>query len=144
MKNEKDEPKEYFERNIPLVLALSALGLFLDWLAIYLLKNVNPWGTLVAVPGIVITFQAFWLIMNPFVLLYEDRFEIKQSWINDKDYYYLDIKSISKNNSKSITLTYNDGETLELNIFGIRPSHVDLFYNKLSEKITTSVQNRTF
>jgi len=144
VKNEKDEPKEYFERNILLVLSVTAVGLFLDWLAIDLLKNVNPWGSLVAVPGIVISYQAFWLFLNPFVLVYENRFEIKQSLFHDKEFYYLDIKSISKGNSNSITLVYNDNETIEVNLFGIKGSHVDAFYQKLQEKINLSLSNRTF
>lgn len=144
MKNEKDEPKEYFERNIFLIIIVAIIGLFLDWLTIHLLKNVNPWGTASAVPGVVLTFQAIWLITNPYAIVYENRFEIKQSLFYHKEIYFLDLKAvISKNNSKSISVVYNDDEIEPLKLFGIKASHIDLFRKKLQEKINLSLINRT-
>lgn len=143
MKNEKDEAKEYFERNILLVITAAVTGLFLDWLTIDLFTNVSPWASATAVPGVVITLQALWLVVNPYVIVYDDRFEIKQSLIYNKQFYFLDIKSIiSKNNSKSLFIEYNDGEIEALNLFGIRPSHKEAFYKKLQEKISLSLQKR--
>lgn len=143
MKNEKDEVKEYFERNILLVITAVSVGLFLDWLTFDLFTNVNPWASATAVPGVVITLQALWLIVNPYVIVYENRFEIKQSLFYNKQFYYLDIKRvISKNNSKSLTIVYNDDDQEELNLFGIRASHRELLREKLEEKINLSLLSR--
>lgn len=143
MKNEKDEAKEYFERNILLVIAVLAAGLFLDWLSIHLLTNVNPWGTATAVPGVVLTLQGLWLVVNPYAVVYENRFEIKQSLFYHKEIYFLDLKTIiSKNNSKSLSVVYNDNEITPLVLFGMRNSHKELFYKKLQEKINLSLQHR--
>lgn len=143
MKNEKDEAKEYFERNILLVITATVIGLFLDWLTIELFTNVNPWASATVVPGVVITLQALWLVVNPYVLVYEDRFEIKHSLFYNKQFYFLDIKRvISKNNSKSILIEYNDGEIESLVLFGIRASHKEAFYKKLQEKLSLSLQKR--
>lgn len=143
MKNEKDEHKEYFERNIFLVIIVAAVGLFLDWLTIHLLKNVNPWGTASAVPGVVLTLQALWLVVNPYAIVYDDRFEIKQSLFSNQHYYFLDAKAVVyKKNSKSLTLVYNDDETETLPMFGIKASHRDLLQKKLQEKINISLIGR--
>lgn len=143
MKNEKDEAKEYFERNILLVIAVTVVGLFLDWLTVDLFTNVSPWASATAVPGVVITLQALWLIVNPYVIVYEDRFEIKQNLFYNKQFYFLDIKNIiSKNNSKSLFIEYNDGEIEALKLFGIRASHREALYKKLQEKLTISLQKR--
>ena len=143
MKNEKDEHKEYFERNIFLVIIVAAVALFLDWLTIHLLVNVNPWGTATAVPGIVLTLQALWLVVNPYAIVYDDRFEIKQSLFYNQHFYYLDAKAvISKKNSKSLMLVYNDDEQQALPMFGIRSSHKDLLQKKLQEKINISLIGR--
>lgn len=143
MKNEKDEAKEYFERNILLVIAVTSVGLFLDWLTVDLFTNVSPWASATAVPGVVITLQALWLIVNPYVIVYEDRFEIKQNLLHNKQFYYLDIKAvISKNNSKSLFIEYNDGEIESLKLFGIRALHREALYKKLQEKLAISLQKR--
>ncbi len=144
MKKEEDEPKEYFERSILLVIALTATGLFLDWLSIHLLMEVNPWGTAFAVPGLVLTLQALWLIVNPYAIVYSDRFEIKQSLFYTREFYYLDAKGIEKKNAMSLALVYNDEEREKLPLVGMRASNKELFKNKLSEKIGESLKNRSF
>jgi hypothetical protein len=144
VKNDEDEPKEYFERSILLVIALTASGLFLDWLSIHLLADVNPWGTAFAVPGMVLTLQALWLIVNPYAIVYNDRFEIKQSLFYTREFYYLDAKGVEKKNAMSLALIYNDGEREKLPLAGMRASNKELFKNKLTEKIGESLKNRSF
>ncbi len=144
MKNEEDEPKEYFERSILLVITLTAAGLFLDWLSIHLLMEVNPWGTAFAVPGMVLTLQALWLIVNPYAIVYRDRFEIKQSLFYNREFYYLDAKGVEKKSTMKLDMLYNDDEIEKLPLLGMRASNKELFKNKLAEKIGESVKGRSF
>ena len=144
MKNDENEPKEYFERNILLVVTFLAAGLFLDWLSIHLLMQVNPWGTASAVPGLLLTLQGLWLVTNPYAVVYEDRFEIKQNFIYNKEFYYLDAKRIESKKPGGLLVVYNDEETEKLPLFGMRASYKEKFRMALSEKIAKSVVNRDF
>lgn len=144
MKNKQEEPKEYFERNILLVITITASGLMLDWLSIKLLLDVNPWGTATAIPGLILTLQAIWLIVNPYAVVYENRFEIKQTLVYNKEFYYLDAKAIGNKNSISIQMTYNDGDLESLPLLGMRASHKQLFKHRLNEKIGESIKHRDF
>lgn len=146
MKKEQnwDEPREYFERN-PLLLALVvAVAAICIWQSISLLAEVNPWGTAVAVPGIFFAFQALWLITNPYAIVYEDRFEIKHSFFYSKEVYFLDLKGITDLTGLSFMVIYNDDEKEKLPLSGIRNSHKLSFQNRLREKISKSLENRTF
>lgn len=144
MKNIEEEPKEYFERNIFLVAIVAVSGFFLDWLSITLLLDVNPWGTATAIPGLMLTLQGIWLIVNPFAIVYQDRFEIKQSLLYNKEFYYLDAKSIDDKKTQSVQLIYNDGDLENLHLLGMRAAHKQLFKDRLKEKIAESVKHRDF
>ncbi len=144
MKNKEEEPKEYFERSILLVVTVAISGLIIDWFSIKMLLDVNPWGSATAIPGLIITLQALWLIVNPYAIVYEDRFEIKQSLLYNKQFYYLDAKSINSKSSMSIQLVYNDGDLDRLPLLGMRASHKEKFKARLAEKINESLKNRSF
>lgn len=144
MKNiEEEVPKTYFERNIIVVLFITALALGLDYLSYYVLSKPNPWGVLIAVPGLVFTIQALWLILNPYLLVFENRFEIKHSFYYNKEFFYLDIKSIELSKNKLI-ITYNDLEKEALPMFGMRESHKQKMFEELTQQINASSQNRGF
>ena len=102
MKNKEEEPKEYFERSILLVATVAMSGILLDWLSVKMLMEVNPWGSATAVPGLVLTLQALTLIVNPYAIVYEDRFEIKQSLFYNREFYYLDAKGFDEKTNKII------------------------------------------
>lgn len=144
MKNKEEEPKEYFERSILLVVTVTISGLIIDWFSIKMLLDVNPWGSATAIPGLIITLQALWLIVNPYAIVYEDRFEIKQSLLYNKQFYYLDAKSINSKSSMSVQLVYNDGDLDRLPLLGMRASHKEKFKARLTEKINESLKNRSF
>ena len=144
MKNKDEEPKEYFERSILLVVTITISGLFIDWFSIQMLLDVNPWGSATAIPGLILTLQALWLIVNPYAVVYEDRFEIKQSLLYNKEFYYLDAKSINSKSSMSFQLVYNDGDLDKLPLLGMRASHKEKFKARLTEKINESLKNRSF
>jgi hypothetical protein len=144
VKNDENEPKEYFERNILLIILFIGLGLFLDWLSIHWLMQVNPWGTATAVPGLAMTIQGIWLMVNPYAIIYEDRFEIKQNFVYNKEFYYLDAKRVENKKADTLVVVYNDEETEKLPLFGMRASYKEKFRKALSEKIAKSVVNRDF
>jgi hypothetical protein len=144
VKNDKEETKEYFERNALLVFTIISSGLLLDWFSVKMLLDVNPWGTATAIPALVITLQGLWLIVNPYAVVYENRFEIKQSLLYNKEFFYLDAKSVSNKNSKSINIVYNDGDLESISLMGMRGSEKQKFKEKISEKIEISLQNRDF
>lgn len=141
MKNKEEEPKEYFERSIILVAMVTISGILLDWLSVKMLLEVNPWGSLTAVPGLVLTLQALTLIVNPYAIVYEDRFAIKQSLFYNREFYFLDAKGFDEKSNK---IVYNDGDTERLHLLGMRASHKKLFKDKLIQKINESLKNRDF
>ena len=104
MKNKDEEPKEYFERSILLVATVAISGVLLDWFSIKMLLDVNPWGSATAIPGLILTLQALTLIVNPYAIVYEDRFEIKQSLLYNREFYFLDFRGFDE---KSKKLVYN-------------------------------------
>jgi len=144
VKNKDEEPKEYFERSVLLVISVAALAVFLDWLAVKMLMDINPWGSLVGVPGLTLSLQALWLIVHPYAVVYENRFEIKQSLLYNKEFYYLDTKAIDKKSNIFLGLIYNDGDIDKIPLLGMRASHKQKFKDKLAEKISESVKNRDF
>ena len=144
MKNKEEEPKEYFERNILVVITVSLSALSLDWLSLKLLMDVNPWGSATAIPGLILSLQALWLIVNPYAVVYENRVEIKQSLLYNKEIYFLDAKGIDKKDGNSIQLIYNDGDIESLSLLGMRATHQHVFKQKLHEKIVESLKNRDF
>ncbi|MCD6019318.1 MAG: hypothetical protein K0S53_2439 [Bacteroidetes bacterium] len=144
MKNKDEEPKEYFERNSALVIIMTVAALTIDWFSIKMLLDVNPWGTATAIPGLILTLQALWFIVNPYAVVYENRFEIKQSLLYNKEFYYLDAKSIAQKTSNSVQLIYNDDDIEQLPLIGMRDSHKQKFREALNDKIVESLKNRNF
>ncbi len=144
MKNRGEElhPLANIERN-PLILGTLMLGcviiLFFAW---QLLKVVNPYGFLVAVPGLFLAFQVLWLILHPFALIYEDKIEIQQSFIHKKQCYYVDLKKVSQSKTGKFYITYHDDEVERLNLFGIKNSHLPLLRQHLEHFITEYEKRR--
>ena len=144
MKNKDEEPKEYFERNILLVIITTVTALLIDWYSIKMLLDVNPWGTATAIPGLMLTLQGLWFIVNPYAVVYNNRFEIKQSLLYNKEFYYLDARAIEIKKTNSLHLIYNDGDIEKLPLLGMRASHKQNFRDKLNEKIVESLEKRDF
>ncbi len=144
MKNKEEEPKIYFERSIALVITITISSLLIDWFSIKMLLDVNPWGSATAIPGLMLTLQSLWLIVNPYAVVYENRFEIKQSLIYNKEFYYLDARAIDEKKSNSLNLIYNDGDAETLPLLGMRASHKEKFREKLNQKIVESLEKRDF
>lgn len=143
-KDDLDEPRRYFERNIPMIVLVVSISVLLIWISGEMLKNVNPWGTLVAVPGLVFIFQSLWLITNPYAIVYEDRFEIKHSFFYSKTVFFLDLKKISELKGSSFVICYNDDDTERLPLWGIRGSHKKTLQAAIEEGIGKSRKDRVF
>lgn len=144
MKNNiEEEPKCYFERNTLIIVIWACLALAFDVLGYYVLNIPSPWGVFVSIPGLILTIQTLWLILNPYILFYKTRFEIKQSFIYNKEIYYLDIKLVELKNNV-IIMTYNDFSKEKLPIFGLRKSHIQLMFESLKQEIELSNLNRDF
>ncbi len=145
MKSNEEETKIYFERNLFIVAAVFGLGLSFDALTMYLFFKTNPFFLVAIVPAIISNIQAIWLILNPYIIIYDDRFVIKNHILSNHEFYFLDIKSseISKK-PLQLTLIYNDDERANLSIMGIRNSHLESLKDKLTEKINESVKSRGF
>ncbi|MBL7932972.1 MAG: hypothetical protein JNL60_13775 [Bacteroidia bacterium] len=144
MKSDKKEdlPLVNIERNPLFLLVSSLLTGVIVFYAYSLLKAVNPWGFMVMVPAAVLAFQTLWWLLNPFAEIYHDRIEIKQSLFQDKVRYFVDLKKINSTKKQSLYITYNDDEQEELNLFGIKSSHLPLMKSEMEKFVLESMNAR--
>jgi hypothetical protein len=130
------------DRNNLLIAGFFAATALTFFLAFNLLKVFNPWGFIVAIPGAILFFQSIWLFLNPFALVFEDRFEIKQSFIHHKTRYFVDIKKVGQKNKSSLYITFNDDDVEKINLSGIRGSQVSSFKEEIVKKVEEALQKR--
>jgi hypothetical protein len=130
------------ERN-PLFLTISTLisALIVFW-GYLLLKDVNPLGFLVLIPGSVFSFQSLWWLLHPFALVFEDKIEIKQSLMHHKFRYFVDVKKITQSKKGKLYITYNDDEMEALNLFGIKASHISLLKSEMERSVSANIEKR--
>ena len=140
---EKEEkPLQHIERS-PLFLSISVLiSAIIVFFGYTLLKNVNPWGFIVLIPGSILSFQSLWWLLHPFAIVFEDKIEIKQSLLHHKYRYFVDLKRISESKKGKIYITYNDDEMEGLNLFGIKPSHVSLLKSEMEKSVSENMKAR--
>lgn len=143
-KQEIEEPKEYFERNKILLIILAIVSAVLDVLCVYFLKEVSPWGNILIAPAVILTIMSLTIILNPYALVYKDRFELKKNILFNKDVYFLDLIGIKSPSKNTLRVVYNDGEEEKIPLFGMKQTDIELFKKRLSEKIEESVKQRTF
>lgn len=143
-KKKIDEPKHYIERSVSFTIIVFVVAALLDWLSIYMLININPWGTLVGVPAIALTLQALWLMVNPYAIIFDDKFEIKQSLLYNREFYYLDAKNIEDKKQTSFIMVYNDDDLQSLPLLGVKQSQRKLFLSHLQQHIAESLKGRDF
>jgi len=124
-----------------IIFVLSALlVVYASWL---LLKEFNPWGFIVAIPAAILSFQSLWLLLNPFAKIYNDRFEIKQSFVHRKARYFVDIKKVSLQTNGKLYITFNDDEVERISVVGIRASHLNIFAEKIKDFVAKSLSQRS-
>jgi hypothetical protein len=97
---------------------------------------------MVAIPGAILSFQSLWLLLNPFAMIYEDRFEIRQSFVHRKERYFVDIKRVTQKRNGKLYITFNDDEIERINLMGIKPSHVSILKEKVQNLVTESLKAR--
>jgi hypothetical protein len=129
-------PLKNIERHPLMLLAATGLSAAIIFWGYVLLKDVNPWGFIVMVPGAIVSFQALWWLLNPFALVFDDKIEIKQSLFHHKDRYFIDLKRISEPKPGKLYITYHDDEVEYLNLFGIRPSHISLLKSEVERGVS--------
>ena len=143
MKKRKEEvPIAYFERSyVVLALFLVITGV-LVYLSFTYILNANPWGILLALPAAILVFQGLWLILNPYAIIYKDKFEIKKSFISAKMWYFLDLKHVGESTRKGFVITYNDGDGENISDSGIRLSHKKKFRDAVNHYVCKSFVER--
>ncbi|WP_317896626.1 hypothetical protein [Aurantibacillus circumpalustris] len=140
---EKEEkPLQHIERS-PIFLTISVLiSSTIVFIGYNMLKNMNPWGFIVLIPGSIFSFQTLWWLLHPFAIVFEDKIEIKQSLLHHKYRYFVDLKRISESKKGKIYITYNDDEMEGLNLFGIKPSHVSFLKSEMERSVSQNMKLR--
>ncbi len=135
------------ERN-PLVLIigmlLSALFIYITYTTIFIKEafDVKPMGFFLFVPTLFVCFQTLWFALHPYGLIYHDRFEIKKSFFQLKQWYFIDIKKVGDLKKKSFIITYNDDEMERIKLIGIKHSHKKIMQEAFTKQVNLSLQQR--
>ena len=105
MKKRKEEvPIANFERSYGLMAIIFGITAILDYSSYYLTRSMNPVGIILAVPAVFLSFQCLWLIVNPYAIIYRDKFVIKRSFVSrELMWYFLDIKKVSDSTSRGFS-----------------------------------------
>jgi hypothetical protein len=141
-KQKEDVPLQYFERSYILLLLCFAALAGLAYITYVLIIAVNPWGFIVGIPTVILAFQTLWLVLNPYAVIYDDKFEIKKSFIHNKIWYYIDIKNVSESSGYGFDITYNDNDEEKITTAGIRSSHKAAFRNAVNHYVCKSLVER--
>lgn len=144
-----ESPLHYYERN-PLIIIgfwlLAAALLYWVYDSIFNkndLRDIHPLSFFSVVPASIVLFQALWFTVNPYALIYKDRFEVKRSIFDSKEWYFLDLKKIGELKKNGFSVVYNDDEAERIRLLGIRKSHLGNLYTKLSSSISDSLSARS-
>lgn len=145
-RNEIEVPDKYFERH-PLVLIIWIILTFFFvgsvlYLFLYEEFEMHGWALIMIPPALYTTFQTLVLILNPFALVFKDKLEIKRHLFYNKFWYFNDIQKVSEVSNGSFKITYNDGDEEELNLRGIRPSHIQPLRDELHKQVYLSLEKR--
>ncbi len=136
------------ERNVVFVIGyilLSVLLIFVTYLNIISKEafDVNPAAFFLIVPTLLFLFQALWILLNPYILIFEDRFEIKKNLLSNKVFYLVDFDKFSLTKNNSLKLIYNDGDVEVIKLTGIRETHKQKLLEVLSDMVVKSKLVRT-
>lgn len=142
MKKRKEEiPLQYFERNATVIIIFLTITAFFGYMVYLNFPQIkqNPFAVLWGIPGIIFGFQTLWLTLNPYAVIYEDKFEIKRTLLSNKFWYFIDIKSVGEAGNKGFEITYNDDEIETVSTFGIRSSHRKEFRDAVNHYVCKSL-----
>ncbi len=91
------------------------------------------------IPTVIMFFQTLWIMLNPFAIIYEDKFEFKKTMFSNKQWYFIDIKTVEEVNPKGFKIIYNDGDEEIVSTFGIRASHKKAFRDAVNHYVCKSL-----
>lgn len=138
-KQKEDIPVHYFERNPLIMLIFLTITSVFSYYTYSYFVVVNPMAFVLAVPAVIFAFQTLWLMLNPYAVIYDDKFEIKRSILSNKFWYFIDIKSVGDVNAKGFNITYNDDEVETVSTFGIRSSNKQAFRDAVNKFVCRSL-----
>jgi hypothetical protein len=138
-KQKEDIPLQYFERNGIFKLFFIGITALFCFLTYKYFVAVNPLMFICAVPALMLIFQTLWIFLNPFAIIYEDKFEMKKTVFSNKQWYFIDIKSVGETNDKGFTIVYNDDDEEVISTFGIRGSHKKAFRDAVNHYVCKSL-----
>lgn len=140
---EKDEiALVNIDRN-PLVLLLSiGISTILDYFAYTFILDLNPWGFILMVPAVFLSFQTIWLLLTPYAMLFDDKLEIKRTLFSNKMLFFVDVKKVGSFKKGSLFISYNDDEVAKINLFGIKASQVNTLRAELEKHVTLTLNKR--
>lgn len=138
-KNEDDIPLQYFERNIVVVIVFLTITAFFGYMTYKSYVEVSPLVFIYGVPLIIFGFMSLWLVLNPYAIIYKDKFEIKKSLLSNKYWYFIDIKSVQEISSSGFKIIYNDDDEEMISTFGIKPSHKKNFRDAVNHYVCKSL-----
>jgi hypothetical protein len=114
----------------------------LVYLDYHFFSNMNPWGFIVMVPTVIMSFLTLWLLLNPFAVFFEDKIEFKQTFFNNSTLYFIDVKKVLEVKNNRVKVIYNDDDVEAFVIYGIRSSHKELLKKNLDSFVSESIQKR--
>ena len=130
------------DRN-PLILLLSTgISTLLDYLAYTFILDLNPWGFVMLIPAVFLSFQTIWLLLTPYAMLFDDKLEIKRTLFSNKMLFFVDVKKVGAVKKGSLFISYNDDEVAKINLFGIKISQVDTLRSELEKHVTLTINKR--
>lgn len=102
-------------------------------------KVVSQLTIIYGIPFVFSFFLTLWLMLNPYAIIYEDKFEMKRSILSNKDWYFIDIKSVSEVDGKGFKIIYNDDDVERISLFGMKPSHKKTFRDAVNHYVCKSL-----
>ena len=101
--------------------------------------EVSPMTIIYGVPLLIFFFLTLWLVLNPYAIIYEDKFEMKRSVLSNKYWYFIDIKSVTEVKGKGFKIIYNDDDEEMISLLGIKPSHKKKFRDAINHFVCKSL-----
>jgi len=142
-KQQKEEiPLINIERS-PVILILWVLfNAGLVYSTYLLFSIINPWGFILMIPTVIMSFLTLWLLMNPFAVFFEDKLEFRQSFFNNSTLYFIDVKKVIDVKGGKLKIIYNDDDLDAFVLYGIKSSHAELLKKSLENFVSESLQKR--
>lgn len=142
-KTEKEEiPLINIERNPLLMILWLVVNAGLIYGSYLLFVEMNPWGFILMVPTVIMSFLTLWLLMNPFAVFFDDKLEFRQSFFNSSTLYFIDVKRVVDIKGNRLRVIYNDDDMDTFVLYGMKPSHAELLRKSLEDSVSASMLKR--